>query len=222
MTDALIPAHAGNPAQVGPRKIRVLCLHGYHGSAAVLRRQMSPLVSGLESAVEFVEVDAPSLSRGDFGWWHHNFRGWEKTRDWAVQLFERSPHFDGVFGFSQGAALTSLLVGLRAADGHVTHEKPLSFEFAMMTGGFRSDSPVHAALYASEESYDLPSVHIIGASDSVVPSPDSQVLAAQFKAPIVLGHNGGHVIPSTPPIREKVADFLREMAAKANRQEIIN
>src|SRR2546430_4930794 len=98
-------------------RIRILCLHGYHGSAKVLRSQMEPLTEGLESDVEFVYVDAPSLSTGDFGWWHLNFSGWERTRDWAVSLFQREPHFDGVFGFSQRAALTSLLVRMRAADG---------------------------------------------------------------------------------------------------------
>ena len=61
----------------------MLCLHGYHGSAAILRRQMAPLADGLPSNVELVYVDAPSLSTGDFGWWHEGFRGWERTRDWV-------------------------------------------------------------------------------------------------------------------------------------------
>jgi hypothetical protein len=194
--------------------LRVLCLHGYHGSAGILRQQMNPLVTGLDPGLEFVCVDAPSLAAGDFGWWHHNFRGWERTRDWAVAFFSRQEHFDGVFGFSQGAALTSLLVGLRAPDGQVTEERPLTFEFAMMVGGFRSDSPVHAGLYASRENYRLPSLHIIGDSDQVVPAPDSRVLARQFASPVVLAHPGGHVIPGTPSIRREVTRFLDEMARR--------
>jgi pimeloyl-ACP methyl ester carboxylesterase len=178
---------------------------------------MAPLTTGLEPAVDFVHVDAPSLSGGDFGWWHLNFRGWERTRDWAVSLFRREPPFDGVFGFSQGAALTSLLVGMRAVDGRVSAAKPLSFDFAMMVGGFRSDSPAHAHLYASAESYELPSLHIIGRADTVVPSADSRVLAAQFKSPVVLEHSGGHVIASTPAIRQGVSDFLNKRAVTANR-----
>jgi serine hydrolase FSH1 len=191
-------------------KLRILCLHGYHGSGKILRSQMEPLTAELESTVDFVYVDAPSLATGDFGWWHLNFRGWERTRDWAVSLFRQEPRFDGVFGFSQGAALTSLLVGMRAADGRVAAEKPLSFDFAMMVGGFRSDSPAHAYLYASTESYALASLHIIGRSDRVVPSEDSRILAAQFTSPIVLEHPGGHVVASTPTVRQGVADFLKE------------
>ncbi len=49
------------------KKLRVLCLHGYHGSADVLRDQMSALTSGLEPLAEFVFVDAPS--RGERRLW---------------------------------------------------------------------------------------------------------------------------------------------------------
>jgi pimeloyl-ACP methyl ester carboxylesterase len=91
---------------------RVLCLHGYHGSAAILRRQIAPVAASLPADVELVFVDAPSLSSGDFGWWHEGFRGWERTSDWAIDLMS-SQDFDGVFGFSQGAALAGLLAALR-------------------------------------------------------------------------------------------------------------
>jgi pimeloyl-ACP methyl ester carboxylesterase len=194
------------------REIRVLCLHGYHGSARILREQMKPLTAELEGTVEFVHLDAPSLSRGDFGWWHHEFRGWESTRDWMAELFEQQPHFDGVFGFSQGAALASLLVGMRGPEADASGRKPLAFEFAMMVGGFRSDAPQHADLYASQESYALPSLHIMGRGDGVVPIEDSRVLAAQFTSPVVLEHPGGHVIPGTRAVRDEVRLFLQRMA----------
>jgi hypothetical protein len=196
-------------------KLRILCLHGYHGSGRILRTQMSPLVENLKSAIDFVYVDAPSLATGDYGWWHLNFRGWERTRDWAVSLFQQEPPFDGVFGFSQGAALTSLLVGMRAADGQVSEHRPLSFDFAMMVGGFRSDSPAHAHLYAATESYELPSLHLIGRADTVVRPEDSRVLAARFASPVVLEHPGGHVIASTQTIRQAVTAFLNERADTA-------
>jgi Serine hydrolase (FSH1) len=60
--------------------IRILCLHGHHGSAAVLRRQIAPVAASLPAGVELVFIDAPSLASGDFGWWHEGFRGWERTR----------------------------------------------------------------------------------------------------------------------------------------------
>jgi len=214
------------------RKLRILCLHGYRGSAEALRRQMRSLTMGLESSVDFIHVDAPSLAGGDFGWWHAvrlsvpgssgpgvgqrrmHYEGWDKTRDWLVSLFEQQGPFDGVFGFSQGAALTSLLVGLRAPDGKTTRERPFSFDFAMMVGGFVSNDPSHSRLYEARDSFDLPSLHIIGRSDYVVPSKDSHRLASQFVRPLVLDHDGGHVVASTPEIRTQVTAFLAEMARR--------
>ena len=91
------------------RDLRVLCLHGYHGTGPTLRRQMAPLAAALPANIEYVYADAPSLAAGDFGWWHEGFSGWERTRDWIVELLRGGPPADGLFGFSQGAALTGLL-----------------------------------------------------------------------------------------------------------------
>jgi predicted esterase len=208
------------------RRLRILCLHGYHGHARMLQSHMAPLTKGLELFAEFVCVDAPSLSTGGFGWWHavstegrnrkhigvagsaRRYEGWTKTKDWMISLFEQSAPFDGVFGFSQGATLTSLLVGLR---NHRT-EGGISFDFAIMVGGFASNDGSHADLYQRKSQYDLPSVHIIGKSDLIVPSSHSEHLAGFFKAPLMLRHSGGHVIPSDPLVRNGVTTFLQERA----------
>src|SRR5260370_32988154 len=117
----------------------MLCLHGYHGTGAILRRQMAPLAAAIPSNVELVYVDAPSLSSGDFGWWHDGFRGWERTRDWAVELLRTAPRIDGLFGFSQGAALTGLLAGLGAS-----RPSPRRSGAASMVAGLPGTTPRHA------------------------------------------------------------------------------
>ena len=142
--------------------LRVLCLHGYHGTGAILRRQMAPLAAAIPSNVELVYVDAPSLSSGDFGWWHDGFHGWERTRDWVVELLSTGPRIDGIFGFSQGAALTGLLAALRDRDPATPQ-----FEFAIMVGGFTSTMPQHAGLLRHK--LRIPSVHVIGRTDTIVP-----------------------------------------------------
>ena len=211
------------------QKLRILCLHGYHGSAGILRDQMATLTDGMDPLAQFVRVNAPSLAHGDFGWWHAvrdgkstsneyagvslgaaRYEGWSNTRKWVVSLFEREGPFDGVFGFSQGAALAALLVGLRSHDGTTTEQKPLAFDFAIMVGAFLATDPDLAGLYDSQESYDLPSIHIIGRSDFIVPGEYSRKVAAKFKNPLLLEHNGGHVIAGTPLIRKRVASFLEE------------
>jgi predicted esterase len=213
------------------RKLRILCLHGYHGSAKTLRMQMRPITEGLEALAEFVCVDAPSLAIGDFGWWHAvsnggsdpkhaglgrstmRYEGWSETKHWLVSQFQQSALFDGVFGFSQGAALTSLLVGLRNPR---EAEAGISFDFAMMVGGFARNDGSHAGLYQRKSEFSLPSVHIIGKSDFVVPSSHSDHLASFFKNPLILRHSGGHVVPSDPQVRNGAAAFLQERARDAD------
>jgi hypothetical protein len=211
------------------RKLRILCLHGYHGSAKALRMQMRPVTEGLEPLAELVCVDAPSLAVGDFGWWHAvsndgagakhagvgpsmRYEGWPETKHWLVSLFRQNAPFDGVFGFSQGAALVSLLVGLRSPQ---EAEAGIAFNFAIMVSGFASNDDSHAELYRRKSEFGLPSVHIIGKSDFVVPGRHSDHLAGFFKDPLILRHSGGHVIPGDPQVRSGVAAFLRERARDA-------
>jgi pimeloyl-ACP methyl ester carboxylesterase len=179
---------------------RILCLHGYRGSAAILRQQMASVAAALASDVDLVFVDAPSLATGDFGWWHNGFRGWERTRDWIVNLFA-AQRFDGIFGFSQGAALTGLLAALRDTDS-----APISFDLAIMVGGFTSTSTQHAQLFTHK--LHVPSLHVMGRHDSIVPMRDSQLLAERFAQPVIIEHAGGHVIPDDAAITRRIAAFV--------------
>jgi len=190
--------------------LRILCLHGYHGNAAVLERQMSALTSGLDAGIEFVHVDAPSLAENDFGWWHSPARGWERTRAWAVAMFGSQPRFDGVFGFSQGAALTGLLAGMR----EIGHDG-VTFDFAVLVGGFVNDSPDLAELYRLPLS--VPSVHVIGRADGIIPPWMSHDLASRFKEPVIVEHPGGHIIPGDRRVIEGIAAFLEQATGPRSR-----
>jgi fermentation-respiration switch protein FrsA (DUF1100 family) len=192
---------------------------------------MGSLVAELEPIAEMVFVDAPSLAAGDHGWWHavdderaaasddpgvdgprRHYAGWERTRDAIVARFAADGPFDGVFGFSQGAALAGLLVGLRAAGDAPSAERPLRFDFAIMVGGFPSNDPELAKLYARADAYALPSLHVFGRSDGVVPIEDSRALAARFASPTIVEHGGGHVIPGEVRARGAIRAFLEERA----------
>jgi pimeloyl-ACP methyl ester carboxylesterase len=188
--------------------LRVLCLHGYHGTGAIMRRQMAALARSLPADIEFVYVDAPSLASGGFGWWHEGFSGWARTRDWITGQLSTGPRIDGLFGFSQGAALTGLLAALRESP-----QAPpgLDFGFAIMVGGFTSFLPQHADLFPRP--LTIPSVHVTGRSDGIVPRSDSLKLAGRFAGPLVLEHGGGHVIPGERAVAEPIARFLARFAS---------
>ncbi|WP_432843830.1 hypothetical protein [Dactylosporangium sp. CA-092794] len=175
----------------------MLCLHGYHGSAAVLRQQMAPLLASDVDDLEPVFVDAPSLAEGDFGWWHAGFRGWERTRDWVANVLRAGPRFDGVFGFSQGAALAGLVADL----AEYSDDPALRLDFAVLVGGFAGPQPVRPV--------SIRSAHVIGRNDLVVAPDDSRALADRFVDPLLLDHQGGHVIPSDPRLLDRLRRFLR-------------
>ncbi|HET7504078.1 MAG TPA: hypothetical protein VFK02_23820 [Kofleriaceae bacterium] len=200
------------------RRLRILGLHGYHGSGETLRRQVCPLAVALNPTADLVCVDAPALAHGDFGWWHATedaagavrYRGVSGTRSWLAAFFRSAGPFDGVFGFSQGAALSALLVALSAFDCAAVPR----FDFAMLVGGFASRDPRHAEAFGIAGGIDVPSLHIIGRADAIVPPRASHALASRFRAPAIVEHDGSHVIPSTPGVHAAVADFLRVMARR--------
>jgi acetyl esterase/lipase len=220
MTTPSPPIASWPSPPVSPRKLRILCLHGYHGSGDVLRGQMGALVAELEPMAELVFVDAPSLADSDHGWWHavdderaprsddpgvagprRHYKGWARTRDAIAARFASDGPFDGVLGFSQGAALAGLLVGLRAPDGRPTPERPLAFGFAILFSGFPSNDPELARLYARRDSYALPSLHVFGRADGIVAPAVSRALAAQFGEPVLVEHDGGHAIAGGAQVR---------------------
>lgn len=202
---ALLLTHCTKAAMPTPipstsRKLRILCLHGYHGNGRVLASQMSELAASIAPLAELVTLDAPSIAAGDFGWWHASddghYRGWERTREAIEAFFASHGPFDGVLGFSQGAALAGLLVGLRRPYG------PLDFDFSILVSGFPARDPELARLYENHEAYALPSLHVIGRSDFVVAPETSRALAAQFQNPVIAEHAGGHAVANLAAVRE--------------------
>jgi fermentation-respiration switch protein FrsA (DUF1100 family) len=112
------------------------------------------------------------LSSGDFGWWHEGFRGWERTGDWMIRLMS-AQHFDGMFGFSQGAALAGLLAALREDE-----PAPIFFDLAIMVRAFTSTMSQHAQLFTRKLS--VPSLHVIGRADGIIPMGESLLLGRAF------------------------------------------
>jgi Serine hydrolase (FSH1) len=117
------------------RKLRILCLHGYHGSATVLSDQMRMPADGLEPLADFVCIDAPALAKGDFGWWHAKnstranvpgiarYEGWARTCERIVSAFKIEGPFDGIF-WLQPRRSTGRLAGRIALARRHDHRAP--------------------------------------------------------------------------------------------------
>lgn len=170
---------------------RLLGLHGFRGAGAGLRAQLAGL------ALEATCPDAP----GESGWWNatgegqlKRYVGFHESVEFLRAFIAQNGPFDAVLGFSQGAACAALLVGAGLPIGR-----------AILIGGFVSNDPEHATLYAN---LSLPSLHVIGQADRIVPPEASLALAARFTEPTIFEHDGGHVIPKSEAARSVLAAFL--------------
>jgi hypothetical protein len=75
-----------------------------------------------------------------------------------------------------------------------------------MVGGFTSTMPQHAELFRHK--LTVPSVHVTGRADVIVPRRDSLLLADRFADPLVIEHPGGHVIPGDSAVTAPIGRFL--------------
>ncbi|XP_066057993.1 esterase OVCA2 [Chamaea fasciata] len=215
---------AGGAAMAEARPLRLLALHGYRQSARRLRQRTGALRKALRGRAELVAIDAPHLlpagaeddPDGDDpprGWWFSGpgtFEAGEAAAApagleeslsaVAAALAEHGP-FDGLLGFSQGAALAAMVCALRARG-----DPRFPVAFAVLVAGFASRAPAHGHFY--REPIALPTLHVVGDTDAVIAAPLSRELAQCFVEPVVLTHPGGHFIPAAAAQKKAYLEFL--------------
>ena len=177
------------------------------------------------------------------GWWRRSntadppeYLGMETGFSEVAKTLTTEGPFDGVAGFSQGAALaamvSSLLEGQRRKDAFRTFHSqsslsipfPSSFldiqhpplKFCIMYSGFVAPGERYRAFYDPHVS--TPSCHFIGSLDSVVEESRCQALVDAFggelKAQVVF-HPGGHFLPSSNQFLDVLASFIDNATAAA-------
>jgi predicted esterase len=249
----------------GTRKQRILCLHGYSQNGTFFRAKTGSLRKACKSIAEFVYIDAPHAATADFldieaiagdrgqplSWWNwddgedrpassRTYQGIEQSLEAIQQCIEQRGPFDGVLGFSQGAALAALLCrratcreaaadtpGSVATHPLAAHPAPTpAFRFAILISGFVPRDGAFAALFdgSSESSGEathppppsqLPSLHVYGLKDERVPHTACRRLAACFQAASHHPWDGGHAVPCDAPFRNRLKEFIASVMAKA-------
>ncbi|NXD31861.1 OVCA2 Esterase, partial [Spelaeornis formosus] len=211
-------------AMAEARPLRLLALHGYRQSARRFHQRTGALRKALRGRAELLAIDAPHLlptaaedePNGDDpprGWWFSGpgtFEAGEAAAAptgleeslsaVAAALAEHGP-FDGLLGFSQGAALAAMVCALRARG-----DPRFPVAFAVLVAAFASRAPAHGHFY--REPIALPTLHVVGDSDAVISAAISRELARCFVRPALLSHPGGHFIPAAAEQRRAYLDFL--------------
>ncbi|GLG94445.1 Esterase CG5412 [Gryllus bimaculatus] len=222
-----------NPAN-NATPLRVLCIHGYRQNGEIFRQKTGSLRKLLKLHVDFVYVTAPNEissddeacepkeageqgSFGQRGWWFTNENNTfesKKLTDMCVGLeksvavidtaFKEQGPFDGILGFSQGASFVSLLCGMYKKE--IFQHK---IKFAIMIAGFKSRCSLHDMYYDSI--INIPTLHIFGETDQVIPQEMSQDLLQYFEDPVIITHPGGHYVPATKSQKQSFLDFINSV-----------
>ncbi|KAH0543751.1 hypothetical protein FGG08_001933 [Glutinoglossum americanum] len=152
----------------------------------------------------------------------------EASFDYLAEVLRTQGPFDGVIGFSQGAAfaamLASLLEGPVRVSSFAEHQPrggvafPESvrslqqprFKFAVVYSGFLCPGERYVAFY--EPKIETPMLHFIGSLDGVVDEASSLRLsrACVGGEARVVYHPGAHFVPGAKPFVRALVGFLRE------------
>ncbi|XP_076876435.1 esterase OVCA2 [Brachyhypopomus gauderio] len=213
--------------------LRVLCVHGYRQNSSSFREKTGALRKLLRKQVELVFINAPhqvppissaqvqekSASDEDQrGWWFSDSQarsfdarqqcesslGLEESVEAVRMAVKDQGPFDGILGFSQGAALVAMICALQERK----QEPVFNFRFAVLVAGFRSACAQHQHFYENLE-ITLPSLHVFGQEDKVIPEQMSRDLLPTFPRAHVLTHPGGHFVPAGSAHRPVYQEFLK-------------
>ena len=199
-------------------KPKLLCLHGRRSNAEVTEMQCQGVLE-LDKVAALDYLDAPFESTAfdkDIGpgksWFlrdepveapHEHLR---QSLVHIVQKIASAGPFDGVYGFSQGAAIASLLCE-PAVQGALGLTAP-PFRFALLVCGADYDTAFGAGVaqefmgaHSAQENassrsslLQLPSLHFMGEKDDGLPS--SKALSQRYAQPHLLFHKSGHAVPA--------------------------
>ena len=180
---------------------RVLCLHGKGNTGETFLKTLHPLVQRLEGqhSIEWLIPDAsfPMDDHNAFQWWGlpPGLRSFE-TKEYigiehTLQRIESYYPVDVIFGFSQGAILTSILL-LRGLQGKSYLPKKAILAGAAWPNPYNDEMVSLSSNNVSKA--NLQTLHVIGDRDRINPPEMAQRLQNLFQGKL-LRHPGGHIVP---------------------------
>lgn len=217
------------------RPLRVLCLAGFRQSERGFREKTGALRKALRGRAELVCLSGPhpvseaaepdcgpcAPEEQPRGWWFSEAtadtfsaleepavcRGLQEALGAVAGALSSLGPFDGLLGFSQGAALAALVCALGQA-GDPRFPLP---RFIILVSGFCPRGLVLKEPILKSP-LSLPSLHVFGETDRVIPAQESVQLASRFPGAVTLTHSGGHFIPAAAAQRQAYLKFLDQFA----------
>lgn len=209
---------------------KVLFLHGFAQSASTFAAKSSALRKALKQQnIQTYYLDAPfTISPEDLPFETDSrrdelgYRSWWKTDadnnyniDTALesikQCIKDQGPFTGVIGFSQGAALAAMVTGQMQELGN-----PEPLQFAIYFSGFAKNVALAKKYLAGP--ITVPTLHVIGELDSVVPSEVSESMFKTYfdpKISTIFKHPGGHFVPHHKPMIKQWVSWVVDQISKS-------
>lgn len=247
--------------------LKVLMLHGYTQNGQLFHAKTRVLEKHLQKAFPSISLSYPTgpipLKATDvpgfdpttaadpddveaYGWWRRSdtsdppeYMGFNTGLETISKVLASEGPFDGVIGFSQGAALAamtaSLLEGNSRKQGFKDSQAKSSFaiaypssfdslshpplKFCVSYSGFIAPGDRYRAFYENPL-ITTPVCHFIGSLDSVVEEKRTQTLidacGGADKTQMVV-HPGGHFVPTGKQYLDMLVSFIKK--ATSNGQE---
>ncbi|XP_077297636.1 esterase GA18864 isoform X2 [Arctopsyche grandis] len=220
-------------------KLKILALHGYRQNGDTFKAKIGSFRKAVAKIANVTFLTAPHVVKPNSedanenvdqrGWWFnaedYTFSGtriggpaigFTETLELLEKTFKDHGPFDGILGFSQGACLAGILAAMQQKG-----LLPYKFKFAIIASGFCSGSLVHKGFY--DEEITLPTLHVFGETDKIIPKEMSETLAGVFSDAIIVDHDGGHYLACSGLIKFHYKKFLTDMGYnELNYYKVIN
>ncbi|CAM9165625.1 unnamed protein product [Ectocarpus fasciculatus] len=156
------------------------------------------------------------------------WKGLEDSLAFLRQVWDEQGPFDGLLGFSQGAAMASIFNHCAFSDREscsnsggngngdlAAYETPLlpRPRFGVFISGCYQPHPTQILSYPLTQDQPqerLPSMHVWAIEDRFVPASQSQRLAGMYLRSAVFMHRGRHCVPQNKDIVPNFVRFLEE------------
>ncbi|XP_011505754.1 PREDICTED: ovarian cancer-associated gene 2 protein homolog [Ceratosolen solmsi marchali] len=217
-------------------KLKVLAIHGYRQSDKIFSAKIGSMRKNFKKELDFTFIRAPHKisytekysneqtevnlkfeDTNEYGWWFNTqnktFKavnssdlcvGFDESLQLIEQIFKEQGPFDGLIGFSQGGSFVSILCAMQQLK-----IIPIEFQFAIIISGFISLCKPHEVFY--KQKINLPTLHVYGNSDQVIPTYKAKELCDLFIDKEVVLHEGGHYVPGSKHIYN---NFIKKMITK--------
>ena len=193
--------------------IRVLVLHGLRQNGRSFSRAAKQALTGISknSNVEFVFADAPhksSFSEGNVQMiantgrhWYNSttsesgdliYEGLDESIEYLNNYFNINGPFQCVIGFSQGACIAAIMASLQASGSDKAKYFTPKCYICISGGECRDSRDRFKDLHSTSMNLEIPSFHIYGETDTIMPSDRTVRLSQVFRNPLVKSHSGDH------------------------------